>query len=148
MKSFLLAFALIATISIGYPGTHVGNGMVAEEDLVAAWQNRGDLYQQLIQSGELDANEKKYIETLIKNKDKEKKKLQFADKAKFNGAEGFYVQKSKVGEPIVFNKKKLAKKKKNNKKDALLLILEAQSKRHKSKVDFGKLKTKIAKAIK
>ena len=128
-----------------FPGGHVGNGMVAEEDLVAVWQNRADLYQQLIQSGGLDANEKKYIQELLKNKEKEPKKLEFTTTQKANG---FYIENSKVGAPIVFNKEKLAKKKKNNKKDALLLILEAQSSRHKPKVDFGKLKAKIAKTIK
>lgn len=147
MKNFSILLLLLS-LGTAIAGTMVGNGMVSEEDLASAWQNRGDLYQQLIQSGQLDASEKTYIQNLIKNKDKEKPTLQFSAKEGFNGIDGFYVEKAKVGEPIVFNKTKLSKAKKQNKKDALLLILEAQSKRHNSKVDFGKLKAKIAKIIK
>ncbi len=141
---FTIFLVLCFTLIKGFPGVHVGNGMVSPNDLTATWNGREAYYDQLIKSGKLDKGELQYIQNLKANLKKEPAKLKFTALT----GKGFYKASDKVGSPIVFNKAKLGQNKSKNTKDALLLILEAQAKRYKNKIDFKKLSDKVKKVIK
>lgn len=131
-------------MNIAISGWHVGNGMVSPDDLQRVWQGRLGHYQQLVNSGLLNKEEKAFVNQLIKNHKKEPVKIKISD---LNGKDLFKAGK-KIGSSITFNAKKLAKTKAKNTKDALLLILMSQGKRYKAKVKFDKFKQKVKKAIK